>query len=132
MIRTDLFPGAVVLADVKNPRESISTLGKVRPAVLVRRHGPHGWILIGLTSQPYYKTTRQPRVPVWASRRNGLRTNGYLWGSKPTRVPEADVLQRIGIVDEHLAEVISANCAVGELDAVILRTTARRPLSDVA
>jgi len=131
-MRSELFPGAVVLAEVKNPREKVGCVGKIRPAVLVSRCGDDAWFLIGLTSQSTYKTTRKPRVKVWASVRNGLRSNGFLWGSNPTWVPEVDVGRVIGVVDEHLAEAIASNCDVGELGAARLRKAARQVSHAVA
>lgn len=132
MMRNELFPGAVVLAEVKNPREKVGCVGKVRPAVLVSRCGDDAWYLIGLTTQPFYKTTRTPRIKVWASVRNGLRSNGFLWGTNPTRVPEFDVGRVIGVVDEHLAEAIASNCDIGELAAARLRKAARQVSHAVA
>ena len=131
-MRSDLFAGAVVLANVRNPRESSSGSVKYRPAVLVYRTSTGGWYLVGLTSNHVFKTTGKPRTKVWASRRNGLQSNGYIWGQKMTFVDEKDVGRIIGAVDEHLAEVISAHCDIGEMNSARLRSAARRVLRQVA
>lgn len=131
-MRSDLFAGAVVLANVRNPRESSSGSAKYRPAVLVYRTDTCGWYLVGLTSQAVFKTTNQPRTMVWASRRNGLKANGYIWRRKMTFIYEEDVDKVIGVVDEHLAEVISTHCDISELNSARLRSAARRVLRPAA
>lgn len=101
-------PGEIVLAEVRNPRECIAPTGKRRPVVLIDRadEWATGWWVVGLTTQPVFKTTGGARVAVKATSRNGLRSDGYLWGEKATWVPVEALIRPIGIVDPSMAEAI--------------------------
>lgn len=101
------------------------TSGKSRPGLLVRPNDDLSWVVILFTTQPRYKSTRQMRVPVFASRRNGLPCHGYLWSPSFSMIVEGQIGRRIGVVDEHLAEVVACNTNVCELDSRRLRARAR-------
>lgn len=123
----DYQPGQVVMLEVKNLQEDRFARGKLRPGLLVRPVGRSRWLALGLTTQSTFKSTGKRRVPVYASARNGLWGHGYLWSSTPVRVPLVALDQVIGIVDEHLAEVVARHVELPELDLARLRSIARNP-----
>jgi len=120
----DFQPGDVVLANIKNPIEDTNSQGKPRPAVLLYQSDPKHWFVAGLTSQSHYKSTRNERIRVYASPRNGLDGDGYLWSPKFTKIPRYDIKEFKGVVDEHLAEVLCKNTNITAPTAARLRAAA--------
>lgn len=117
----DFQPGDVVLASIKNPIEDSTSEGKPRPVVLISRDGTKHWLVAGLTSQSHYKSTGRARVRIFASHRNGLDGDGYLWSANLTRIPRHDINEFKGVIDEHLAEAICNNTNVTTAQATQLR-----------
>lgn len=115
-------PGDVVIASM---HDSFHSEGKPRPVVLVRLDDNGSWVVACLTTQSHYKTSRKQRICVFASHRNGLRKHGYLWSPTLATATNNDIVQAIGVVDEHLAEIVSNHTNIDEVAATRLRVVAR-------
>lgn len=114
----DLRPGEIVIARVRNPLEDPTAIGKCRPAVLISRDRST-WTAMGLTTQPCFKTTGAPRVPIRNWRDVGLTGPGYLWG-RPVRICSLDVERHVGWVDANLAASIIVTAGLDVTDAATL------------
>lgn len=98
-------PGDVHLACVRNKFENPAATGKDRPVVVIEVTD-RGVLVVGLTTQPSYKTTGEPRVgvPNWCA--VGLLGPGFIWGSRLTRIDSADLYRKIGRADASLVKCI--------------------------
>ena len=121
------YSGHIAVLEIANRREDPTAVGKPRPGLLLHPVGDSCWQAVGFTSQSTYKTTGKPRIAVFASARNGLRHDGFLWSPHPVTIPEAAIGKIIGVVDEHVAEVIAQNVDIDEITARRLRVIARDP-----
>lgn len=128
------LPGDVRLARVGNSLENPGATGKDRPVVVVEVT-EHAVYVVGLTTQPTYKTTGEPRVgvPSWSA--VGLRGPGYIWGSRLTRIDPDDLFRRIGpslikSIDKtvHLTTAQRHGLAVEAFGSAPFRLSAPRPL----
>lgn len=117
------MPGEVRIVRIFNWREEgCRSDGKPRPAVLVRRDST-SWLVMGLTTNPIYQTG-DPRVPVPNPTKVGVTQQGFLWGSRLTRVSTSDVHKRVGWADGPLVEAIIDLTGLGGEDAANLRKAA--------
>jgi hypothetical protein len=104
--------GNVVLASVFNSLESRSSLGKLRPVVLVEEDGGH-WRVAGLTTNPN-RQDGAPRVAIPNPLAVGLRGPGYLWGNRLHNVSKIDLDRKIGQADAALARAIADTHVMGQ------------------
>lgn len=127
---TNITPGDVRIARVRNPLEDPASVGKDRPVVVVELT-QRGVLVVGLTTQPLYKTTGQPRigVPDWCA--VGLRGPGFLWGSRLTMIDSPDLYKRVGRADLSLVRCIEKNVylTTRQKQALLLSTTGPIPWS---
>ena len=98
-------PGDVHLACVRNKFENPAATGKDRPVVVIEVTD-RGVLVVGLTTQPSYKSTGEQRVgvPNWCA--VGLLGPGFIWGSRLTRIDSADLYRKIGRADASLLKCI--------------------------
>lgn len=102
-------PGEIVTARVANPLENRATIGKARPAILIRREGAR-WLVMGLTTRPCY-ANGTPRTPVPNPKRCGLgEAASFLWG-RATWICALDVGDHVGRADDQLCALIAARWA---------------------
>lgn len=116
--------GEVVWGAISNYLEAVRGPKKYRPVVILcGRDGQHR--VVGLTTQPSYKTTgcQRPEVPVpddW--RMNG--DTSYVWSPKPSRLCRLDVAGHIGWVTHEVVDVLEASVCMPAGDREALREAA--------
>jgi len=118
-MQTSIKIGQLRLARITNPREDPMSTGKVRPVVLVEPTTT-GWLVMGLTTQPRYKTSGAMRVPVPNPLRVGLFGPGFLWGSRLTHVGTDSIHKWIGWIDAPLVRAITGLARVDHLAVIEL------------
>jgi hypothetical protein len=99
-------PGEIVWGRIFNGIEDKNANGKWRPVVILEP-GDRKHRVIGLTTQPAYKTTRALRVRIPNPTACGLRNGGFIWSPKPTWCLRFDLGDHIGWVDNALAAVLA-------------------------
>jgi hypothetical protein len=120
-------PGEIVWARIFNSFEDRNSKGKSRPVVILET-GNCQHRVIGLTSQPCYKTTGKPRVAIPNPGACGLSSGGFIWGPRPSWCSRIDLSDHIGWADNELAKAIASmveadwNAIDRMLDAVARRS----------
>ncbi len=102
--------GEVVRVNILNAIENRSAHGKERPGLLVAEGHGHWWVL-GLTTQPVYKsgeTAGESRQPVRDPERYGLTRPSFMWSSRLARVSSIDITEHFGYADQDLVEDVIA------------------------
>ncbi len=115
--------GEIVWASVGNYAEDRNCTPKARPAVILRASDGQHWIA-GLTTQPKFKTTGDPRVTVPVSKTCRLCGTSYLWSPRPSRLCRLDVRQHIGWVTHDTLDVIERHMSLPRHVVVELRSVA--------
>lgn len=105
----DQISGEVVTARCFNRLENASSVGKVRPMILVRREGSHWWAM-GLTRKASYRDGRS-RTPIPDPAPLGLTGHGFLWG-RLTRISVLDVDAHVGWATDEVWELIERQIQV--------------------
>jgi hypothetical protein len=92
-----------------------------RPVVLVERPGTpfEPWKVVTLTTKRGFD---RPRV--WATDRNGLSMDGFIWAPELTLLPIDALRQPSGLVDSAMAETVIDTCGLDEDQARALRIAA--------
>jgi hypothetical protein len=119
--------GEIVWASVGNYLENPNATLKYRPVVILRAGQCQHWIA-GLTTQPVFKTTGDPRVLLPVSDDCALCGQSYLWSPRATRVSRIDVRSHIGWISHDGIDVIERHMllprhTLAELRAVADTTT---------
>lgn len=115
--------GEMVWASVGNYIENSNATLKYRPVVILRAGQCQHWIA-GLTTQPVFKTTGDPRVLLPVSDDCALCGQSYLWSPRATRVCRLDVRTHIGWITHDGIDVIERHMLVPRHTLAELRATA--------
>ena len=115
--------GEIIWASVGNYIENPAAVGKCRPVIILRPGECQHWIT-GLTTQPAFKTSGDPRVFLPVSDDCGLSGQSYLWSPRATRVSRIDVRTHIGWITHDGIDVIERHMLVPRHTLAELRATA--------
>lgn len=115
--------GEIVWASVGNYIENPNATLKYRPVVILRAGQCQHWIA-GLTTQPVFKTTGDPRVLLPVSDDCALCGQSYLWSPRATRVCRLDVRTHIGWITHDGIDVIERHMLVPRHTLAELRAVA--------
>jgi hypothetical protein len=115
--------GEIVWASVGNYIENPNATLKYRPVVILRAGQCQHWIA-GLTTQPTFRTTGDPRVLLPVSDDCALCGQSYLWSPRATRVCRLDVRTHIGWITHEGIDVIERNMVVPRHTLAELRAVA--------
>lgn len=88
-----------------HPFEDPQSLGKLRPMILLGCRDGCQWKTMGLTTNPTYLDGR-PRTPIPNPAELGLTGQGFLWGSRLTRISVLDLYAHIGWASKEVLELI--------------------------
>lgn len=97
--------GEIVWASLGNYIENPNANAKHRPVVILRAGECQHWVA-ALTTQPTFKTTGEPRVPLPVSSTCSLCGESYLWSPRASRLCRLDVRSHIGWIGHDTLDVI--------------------------
>jgi hypothetical protein len=118
-------PGEVVLAAFGNYLEARERCTrKVRPIILLRTSQTQH-IFAGLTTQPRYLTTREPRPVLPKPACLGLDGRlSHLWSPRPAFVSRLDLRRHLGWVDHEVVRFLARHLALDPATVNVLNRSA--------
>lgn len=123
------LPGEVALANFGNYLEAgVQCRRKVRPVILLRASDCQH-TFAGLTTQPNYQTTTEPRPMLPRCSSAGLtRFPSYLWSPRPAFISRLDLQKHLGWIDHQVVEFLAKHMNLDGFTIAMLYETASRAL----